>query len=158
MKIRHIRESDYDRIVPLINDWWAGRQMADMVPRLFFDHFQPTSFIADEDGEILGFLIGFLSPARTNEAYIHFVGVDPNHRQKSIGKNLYEHFFSTAQQERRSIVRAVTSPVNEASIAYHVKMGFSIERGKEENGIHIHKNYDGPGQDRVRFVKELDLI
>ncbi|WPS89245.1 hypothetical protein SMD22_09895 [Brevibacillus halotolerans] len=37
--------------------------MADMLPKLFFEHFTYTasfSFIAEKNGELLGFLIGFL--------------------------------------------------------------------------------------------------
>ncbi len=35
--------------------------MAAMLPKLFFVHFQETSFIIEEDGETLGFLCGFFS-------------------------------------------------------------------------------------------------
>lgn len=45
MEIRAVRDKDYDVLSPLINDWWGGRQMADMLPKLFFIHFTNTSFI-----------------------------------------------------------------------------------------------------------------
>jgi len=87
MKIRSVEGADYYVISLLINEWWNGRQMSDMLPKLFFDHFQNTSFIAEEKGEIIGFLIGFLSQSHMNEAYIHFVGVHPEYRGKKIGKH-----------------------------------------------------------------------
>ena len=65
--------------------------------KLFFDHFTDTSFIAEMDGEILGFLIGFLSQTHPNEAYIHFVGVNPTVRKQSIGKQLYNKFFDVVK-------------------------------------------------------------
>lgn len=43
--------------------------------KLFFEHFTHTSFIAEKNGELIGFLIGFLSQPHTDEAYIHFVGI-----------------------------------------------------------------------------------
>jgi predicted GNAT superfamily acetyltransferase len=141
---------------PLINDWWGGRQMSDMLPKLFFDHFNDTSFIAEEDGKIIAFLIGFLSQSHSEEAYIHFVGVHPDHRKRKLGKELYNHFFSKVQSENRNKVRCVTSPVNKTSISYHKRMGFDIEQGdKTVDGISVKADYDGPGQDRVLFVKEL---
>jgi predicted GNAT superfamily acetyltransferase len=141
---------------PLINDWWGGRQMSDMLPKLFFDHFNDTSFIAEEDGKIIAFLIGFLSQSHSEEAYIHFVGVPPDHRKRKLGKELYNHFFSKVQSENRNKVRCVTSPVNKTSISYHKRMGFDIEQGdKTVDGISVKADYDGPGQDRVLFVKEL---
>jgi hypothetical protein len=43
------------------------------------------------------------------------------------------------------------------SIAYHAKMGFSIEEGdKEVDGVSVFSDYDGPNQDRVLFVKGID--
>ncbi|MCZ8494573.1 MULTISPECIES: GNAT family N-acetyltransferase [Priestia] len=144
MTIRLVKGSDYYIISPLINDWWNGRQMSDLLPKLFFDHFKNTSFIVEEEGKIIGFLIGFLSQSYSNEAYIHFVGIDPEYRGKGIGKQLYNQFFDVIKQNGRNIVRCVTSPVNKASIAYHTKMGFEIE---QENK---------PNQDKVLFVKYLN--
>jgi ribosomal protein S18 acetylase RimI-like enzyme len=156
MNIRPVKGSDYYIISPLINEWWGGRQMADMLPKLFFDHFTNTSFIAEKDGEKVGFLIGFLSQSRPNEAYIHFVGVHPSYRQLNIGKTLYNEFFNKVKQNHRNIVRCVTSPVNKTSIALHTKLGFDIEKGdKIVDGVDVHTNYDGPNQDRVLFVKKL---
>jgi len=157
MNIRPVKSSDYYVISPLINDWWGGRNMSDMLPKLFFDHFTHTSFIAEKENHIVGFLIGFLSQTHINEAYIHFVGVHPKYRKHKIGNQLYESFFNVVKQNGRNIVRCVTSPVNKGSIAYHTKMGFKIEKGdKEIEGVSVNSDYDGPNQDRILFVKYLD--
>jgi len=42
--------------------------MAAMLPKLFFVHFRSTSFAAVEDGEIVGFLIGFVSQTFPDQA------------------------------------------------------------------------------------------
>ncbi|MGG2054777.1 GNAT family N-acetyltransferase [Lysinibacillus pakistanensis] len=157
MEIRSVKGSDYYVISPLINEWWGGRNMSDKLPKLFFDHFAQTSFIAEKDGKLVGFLIGFLSQTHSNEAYIHFVGVHPEYRKHHIGKHLYNKFFNVVKQSNRSIVRCVTSPVNKVSIAYHTKMGFEIEDGDRIiEGLSLNTDYDGPNQDRVLFVKKLD--
>jgi hypothetical protein len=53
-------------------------------------------------------------------------------------------------------VRAVTSPVNTGSVAFHRRMGFRLEPGDVHVGdIPVATGYDGPGQDRVRFVRDL---
>ena len=76
-RIRPLRPSDHAPVIAVIDEWWGGRPMAQMLPRLFFDHFTDTSFAADRDDVLAGFLVGFMSPARPGEAYIHFVGVHP---------------------------------------------------------------------------------
>jgi ribosomal protein S18 acetylase RimI-like enzyme len=148
VSIRHAKPSDYGRVIGRINVWWGGRDMAPMLPKLFFLHFEGTSFVAeDEDGDLVGFLCGFLSQTNDNEAYIHFVGVTPDKRGEGLGRTLYERFFEDVRSQGRSIVRCVTSPVNENSVAFHEALGFEVDRVVED--------YDGPDEDRVLLVKRL---
>lgn len=156
LEIRTVKDSDYYVISPLINKWWGGRKMSDKLPKLFFDHFSNTSFIAEKDEKLIGFLIGVLSQSHQKVAYIHFVGVHPDYRKQSVGNHLYNQFFHVVQQNGRNIVRCVTSPVNKTSIAFHTKMGFCIEEGdKKMDGIFVNTDYEGPHEDRVLFEKRL---
>jgi ribosomal protein S18 acetylase RimI-like enzyme len=143
--IRHAEPSDYARVIEVVDEWWGGREMAAMLPKLFFVHFRETSFVAEDDGRLAGFLCGFRSQTFDDEAYIHFVGVDPAQRGSGLGRELYERFFEAV--EPRTVVRAVTSPVNESSVAFHRSLGFEVER--------VDENYDGQGQPRVLLVKHL---
>jgi GNAT superfamily N-acetyltransferase len=154
--IRPIRPSDYQPVISVIDDWWNGRHVADMLPHLFFEHFTDTSFAAERDGELVAFLIGFRSQSRPAEAYIHFVGVHPDERGHGLGRQLYEHFFAAVRARDCRLVRAVTSPVNRSSVQFHERMGFVIEPGDANvSGVPVTVGYDGTGQDRVRFTKHL---
>ncbi|WP_080873858.1 GNAT family N-acetyltransferase [Oceanobacillus timonensis] len=154
MEIRNLQISDYDVLIPQINEWWGRRDMAGMLPKLFFNHFKNTSFIVEDEGKIAGFVIGFLSQDQLDEAYIHFVGVHPDYRKKNIGKTLYDNFLNKVKLADRKVIRCITSPVNKTSIAFHQKMGFVIEQGdKTVDGIAVKANYDGVGNDRVLFKK-----
>ncbi len=147
-QIRHANPSDYGRVIQHVNAWWGGREMAPMLPKLFFLHFEGTSFVAeDDDGLLVAFLIGFLSQTDSDEAYIHFVGVAPDQRGSGIGRELYERFFVVVAEQGRTLVRCVTSPVNEGSVAFHESLGFVAEA--------VVSDYDGPGEDRVLLVKRL---
>ena len=145
VEIRHAEPSDYGRVVSVVDDWWGGRSMAAMLPKLFFVHFRDTSFVAEEDGELAGFLCGFRSQTFDDEAYVHFVGVSPSCRTAGLGRALYERFFEAVRP--RSVVRAVTSPVNEPSVAFHRAIGFEVER--------VDDDYDGAGESRVLLVRRL---
>jgi len=146
--IRHAKPSDYGRVIGRVNVWWGGRDMAPVLPKLFFLHFEGTSFVAeDEKGDLTGFLCGFLSQTDEDEAYIHFVGVTPDHRGEGLGRALYERFFDEVRAHGRTVVRCVTSPVNQNSVAFHEALGFELDRVVED--------YDGPGEDRVLLVKRL---
>lgn len=159
MLLRTATPADYQPIISVLNSWFGGRQVADKLPKLFFDHFHKTSFVAEENGQILGFVMGFLSPASEREAYIHFVGVHPDHRKHGLARTLYNRFFEVMREHKREMVSCVTSPINRTSIAYHTRMGFNIDpagAGKTEDGIPYHIDWDGPGEHRVKFVKRIE--
>ncbi|NEO85282.1 MAG: GNAT family N-acetyltransferase [Spirulina sp. SIO3F2] len=156
MPIRTARPSDYQRVIHNVNDWWGGRQMSQMLPKLFFVHFCSTSFIIERDERIIGFLIGFMSQTHSQEAYIHFAGVHPEYRKQGVGRTLYDQFFSTVQSLGCNRVRCVTSPVNQQSLAYHLHLGFQIEPGSAQNdSTSYHLDYDGLGEHRVLLFKHL---
>jgi len=101
-------------------------------------------------------LIGFISQSYVDEAYIHFVGIHPDYREKGIGRKLYLAFFEKVAKKGCKAVHSVTSPVNKVSINFHTRMGFQIEKGDSDvDGILVHTNYDGPSQARVLFIRKL---
>jgi hypothetical protein len=70
MNVRHLEEGDYDPIIAVIDDWWGGRHMAHLLPKIFFIHFRATSFAIEEDRKVIGFLAGFVSQTYSDQAYI----------------------------------------------------------------------------------------
>jgi ribosomal protein S18 acetylase RimI-like enzyme len=146
MHIRQARPEDYDAIAAVVDDWW-GRPVLPSLPRLFLQLFYRTSLVADSADGPDAFLCGILSPSDSDRAYIHFVGVAPAARKRGLGRQLYEEFFLLARADGRSIVSAVTSPVNAGSIAFHASMGFTVTGPVAD--------YHGPGRDLIVFERGL---
>jgi predicted GNAT superfamily acetyltransferase len=146
LAVRAAKPGDFDTIIAVIDDWW-GRPASRDLTRLFLDHFCDTSLIAEHDGQLAGFVIGFLSHSKPEQAYIHFAGVGPAWRRAGLARSLYEQFFDRARNDGRTVVKAITSAGNGRSIAFHQAMGFTAS-----DPI---KDYDGPSLDRVVFVRSL---
>ena len=144
--LRTATPGDFDPIIAVVDDWW-GRPIRRALPRVFLDHFHATSTIAEADGALAGFLIGFLSPSQPDAAYIHFVGVDPALRGRGLARVLYERFFALASTDNRQVVRAITAATNAQSIAFHTAMGFTVSPSIP--------NYDGDGAPKVAFERRL---
>ena len=152
---RRPAEADHPQVLAVLEQWWGGlggaegaRYRAALLPRLFFQHFTTTSTVAEHpDGRLAGFLIGFVSPAEPGTGYVHFVGVDPATRRTGLGAALYDHFFDDAGSAGAHTVRAVTSPINTASIAFHRALGFAVSP--------VEPDYDGTGHDRVCFTRTV---
>ncbi|MFC5453063.1 GNAT family N-acetyltransferase [Paenibacillus aestuarii] len=148
MNLRTLHESDCYEIRSVVNEWWGGRQMTHLLPRLFFEHFQNTSFVMMSGSKIVGFVIGFISPSKENEAYIHFVGVHPDFRKQGVAHRLYNKFFEEVRERGCDTIRCITSPVNVKSIDFHHRMGFTADYAPD---------YEGPDEDRILFVRYLNL-
>jgi ribosomal protein S18 acetylase RimI-like enzyme len=132
MNIRNAEPTDYDRVLNVMVDWWGGRDLRNRVHEGLFLHFKQTCFIVeDEKGELVAFLLGYLSQTLMNEAYINWIGVHPGYRHRGIARMLYERFYDVAQASGRNRVTSGTALVNEASMRWHKHMGFAVE---EKNG------------------------
>ena len=159
LTFRRPTADDHPRIVTNIDEWWGGRPLRALLPRLWLEHFTGTSWIAERaDGRLAGFIVGFISPDDPTTAYAHMIGSDPNLRRAGIGRALYERFFADARAAGAARVTAVTWPGNRISIAFHRSVGFEVDDGPGTTPVYgtpSHLDHDGPGDDRVVFVRRL---
>jgi L-amino acid N-acyltransferase YncA len=159
LRFRRPVEADHPVLVGQVDDWWGGRKMHELLPRLWFQHFTGTSWVAeDADGRLVGFLVGFVSPDRPDEAYIHMVGTSPNHRRAGLGRTLYDRFFDDMRGLGIRRVKAVTWPGNQVSVRFHRAMGFVPADGPGTQNLYgtpAYPDYDADGDDRVAFSREL---
>jgi predicted GNAT superfamily acetyltransferase len=146
VRVRPAEPGDHDQVVAVVDEWWE-RPISAVLPRLFLDHFHRTSLIAEDDAGLAGFLVGLMSPSVPDAAYIHFVGVAPRLRGEGLARHLYERFFERAAADGRTRVKAITSPQNRRSVAFHAAMGFTVTGPVPD--------YDGPGVDRMVFERRL---
>jgi ribosomal protein S18 acetylase RimI-like enzyme len=118
---------DHARILEVMPAWWGGRDLRALVPSLFLEHFAGTSLVAETgDGDLAGFLVGFVSQDHPDEAYVHMIGVDPARRGDGLGRRLHDAFADVVRGRGVRRVRCVTSTVNEASVAFHTAIGFVV--------------------------------
>lgn len=156
---RRPTEADYVPIVRVVDDWWGGdRHMDVLLPRLWLQHFAGTSWIAESDGALIGFLVGFVSPDHPDEAYVHMVASHPSRRSQGIGRDLYERFFDDVRGRGARRVKAITWPGNRRSLAFHRAMGFSVVDGPGTQNLYgtpAFAGYDFDREDRVVMVRSI---
>ncbi|MEU3710400.1 GNAT family N-acetyltransferase [Streptomyces catenulae] len=179
LALRPAHVTDHPTLVHCVRNWWGdsrtpeeARELSLLLPRLFLQFFSRTSLILEEpgrpgspgdageaggEGRVRAFLVGFHAPENESDAYIHFVGVHPALRGQGVGRQLYAAFFERAAAAGRTDVRAIVSPGNAASLAFHQAMGFVPEGDGDRvvDGLPVHADYDGPGEDRVCFRRRL---
>jgi ribosomal protein S18 acetylase RimI-like enzyme len=143
---------DWQRVMAVMPGWWDGRDLRAMLPQVFFEHFRGTSLLVEHEDRLVAFLVGFFCADHPGEAYVHFAGVAPEWRRAGLAGDLYRRFFALARAGGRTTVRAVTAPVNTASIAFHTALGFSILPGDDEvGGVPVTTTHGPHGDHLVRF-------
>jgi GNAT superfamily N-acetyltransferase len=156
---RRPTESDYPAISRIVDDWWGGRKVDVLLPRLWLQHFTGTSWLAEtEDGRLCGFLVGFMSPDRAEVAYCHLIATNPNLRGRGLGRALYERFFADARGAGRTRVTAITWPANRRSLAFHKALGFEVRSGADSQNLYgtpSQPGYDFEREDRAILVRRL---
>jgi GNAT superfamily N-acetyltransferase len=159
LMFRHLTEDDHRRIVGLVDEWWGGRRMRALLPRLWFQHFAGTSWIAEtKDGRLAGFVVAFISQDDPATGYVHMIAADPNLRRAGVGRALYERVIQDLAGRDVRRVTAITWPGNRQSVAFHLAIGFRVDDGPGTQNLYgtpAYADYDGEGEDRVVFVRDL---
>ena len=159
ISIRRPTEADYPAISHVLDDWWGGRNIDVLLPRLWLQHFTGTSWLAEtEEGRLCGFLIGFMSPDHADVAYAHLIATNPSLRRRGLGRALYERFFADARAAGRTRVTAITWPANRQSLAFHEALGFEVQRGAGTQNLYgtpSQAGYDFEREDRAILVRAL---
>lgn len=129
-------------------DGWFGRPVGPVMHRLFFEQLGPSGIWIERGGAPVGFLLGLISEAEPDLAYVHFHVVSPAARGAGIGRRLYAEFGARMQARGCRRIRALAPLWNSGSIAFHERLGFAGER---------RAGYVGPGEDRIVFERALPL-
>jgi len=153
VRIRSIEESDYDAIISVLDEWWVTSD-GGHAAKTVLQYFNETSFLAEIGIKSCLLVDSFPQQAILRHTFIlpEFIRIIANRASDAL---LYSDFRCMSEEcQKHHSMR--DSPVNKNSIAFHSSMKFKLEPSSEVSGnIPIHKNYDGPGEDRVLFLKRL---
>jgi ribosomal protein S18 acetylase RimI-like enzyme len=149
--IDHLREQDRAEIMRNFERFWAGDGDLEFLRSvhhpMFFIEFADTAYAArsDDTDEILGYLLGFVAPA--GYGYVHFIAVRDDARKLGLASKLYDVFTQAAVERGATGLKAITSPENERSQAFHRRMGFTSMTRVDD--------YGSTGRTRIIMRKPL---
>lgn len=79
------------------------------------DHFSETSVIAHMNGEVVGFISGYLIPSRPNVLFIWQVAVDERARGHGLASKMLKHILSRDSLVNVTFTETTITPGNSAS-------------------------------------------
>lgn len=149
--------NDFVAVKATLEDYWGrealrgsrGTFLRALHHPLFVHEFGETALVVRDDrGSIAAYLLGLVAP-RAAVGYIHMVGVRKDRRRLGLARLLYDEFERRAHARGATSLKAIATPSNEATAAFHAALGFSTT---------LARDYSGPGVDRLVFTRQIDLI
>jgi GNAT superfamily N-acetyltransferase len=154
MEITICSKTDFDQIVTEYSDFWDYNRTLPLHHPTIINEFGNSAFVIKEGEKVVAYLFGFLSQTGP-VGYINLISVRRGYRKKGLGKDLYDHFTKFARENGCIQLKAITSPANTLSIAFHKSIGMMPTGQDNEQGVPVVKDYSGPGQDRFIFIKRI---
>ena len=138
MKIRTMKITDYEKVYAL---WMSCKNMGfndiddskEGIAR-FLERNPNTSFVAIENDELLGIILGGHDGRR---GYIYHMSVAENHRKKGIGSSLVKECLESFKNEKISKVALLVFKYNETGNAFWKKQGFILREDINYRNIEL---------------------
>ena len=102
--------------------------------------------LADREGAVAGFAVGYLTRRRT--AHVVTLDVGPGERRRGLGKALLEALLERLARAGAVEARLEVSTENTGAIAFYEKLAFRVRRPLPD--------YYGQGRDGLEMEKELN--
>jgi GNAT superfamily N-acetyltransferase len=146
MEPRALTKADFDEIVERRSAFWGERDLSAPHHPMFVHEFRDTSLvIRDAHGAGVAYLFGF-AVRQQGIGYVHLIAVRQDRRGQGLGRALYERFEHVARERGCHRLKAITSPGNAASIAFHRALGMDATEVAD---------HAGPGRARTVFTVDL---
>jgi GNAT superfamily N-acetyltransferase len=146
IRITPAEMTDIHQVLADHHRYWGERDLRSLHLLALVREFGETCLVARAEDEIHGYVIGFVTP--TGTGYVHLIATRDDTRGTGLGRRLYIAFADAAHRQGARRMKAITSPRNTTSIAFHRRLGFDAE---------IVNDYNGPGQARAVFHRVLPL-
>jgi GNAT superfamily N-acetyltransferase len=155
VKIGHCTKTDYDQIVAGIEDFWGSDRTLSLHHPMFVYEFGNSAYVIKDGDCVAAYLFGFLSQTGPT-AYVHLVGVRTAYRRQGLARRLYDYFAAFARDQGCTELKAITTPGNKESLAFHRAWGMELIGKPNRDGTPVIENYAGPDQDRVVLRRKLN--
>ncbi len=158
MLVRNTFPGDFLEVARKSKEWADIVIERESIYHILTEHFRSTCFIAEDRGEMLGYLLGYRSQSRPEQALVHLVQVAPRLRGNGIGRRMFNQFQATVKAMGCTRIATHSRPENNDCNRFYKAMGFEMAAGEntvEVNGMPAVKDYNGPGKHRVVWFKNI---
>ena len=145
---------DYNQILGELSEFWDRRDTRHLHHPFLIHEFGNSAFVIRDGLRVTAYLFGFVSQTEP-VAYVHTIAVRASARRQRLAHHLFDHFVEFARWHGCRHVKAITTPSNAGSIAFHKSLGMTLLGEPNTDGIPVVSDYAGRGASRVVFWKSI---
>jgi L-amino acid N-acyltransferase YncA len=160
INISKCNKADFDQIINNFHFFW-GNDNSERLKKLKILHHPmmiyelgDNAFVIKDEEIVAAYLFGIFSTTEPL-AYVHLIASHNNYKRMGLASALYNHFINKAKNHGCKYLKAITSYTNITSMNFHKNIGMELLGEPNKDGITVVKNYAGPNEDRVVFIKEI---
>jgi GNAT superfamily N-acetyltransferase len=154
VEISTCTQQDYNQILDELRDFWDSRETRHLHHPMLIKEFGNSAFVIRNGATVVAYLFGFASQTEP-VGYVHLIAVRASARRQRLGQKLFGHFVEFARQHGCRYAKAITTPTNFGSIAFHKSLGMRLLGEPNTDGIPIVQDYAGLNEPRVIFWKSI---
>lgn len=79
---------------------------------MWCSYFRDTSVVVEDDGNIIGFVSGFIQPSATDRLFIWQIVIDEKERGKGLASKMLHHLLNRPSCKDIKYIEATVSPLN----------------------------------------------
>jgi ribosomal protein S18 acetylase RimI-like enzyme len=147
-------DQDYSQILDELHEFWGERDTRHLHHPFLIHEFGNSAFVIRNGAQVVAYLFGFVSQTEP-VGYVHTVAVRMSARRRGLAQQLFDHFVEFARRQGCKQVKAITTPSNLDSIAFHKSLGMRLLGDPNRDGIPVVPDYAGRGAPRVVFWKSI---
>lgn len=158
--IRNATEEDFMSVHEFISDFRQLENYSEHVYKILLRYFSSSSFIAERDSDIIGFVMGFRSQDDKDIFFLWQIGVDSGAQGEGVGTNLLKRIEQQARVMGCEKIELSVDPKNIPSQRLFQKCNYNNISEREGETVEINgniavKDYYKPGSHFTLFGKKI---
>ena len=147
-------QQDYLQILDDLDEFWDGRDVRALHHPFLVHEFGNSAFVIRDGSRVVAYLFGFISQTEP-VGYVHLIAVHASARRRRLAQRLYSHFVEFARQRGCKHIKAITTPTNSGSIAFHKSLGMRLLGQPNSDDVPVMLDYAGRDMPRIVFWKTI---
>lgn len=160
MRIRNPKESEFKKVYRFISKCKPLESYKAHFYKIMLRYFKDTCFIANCEGRIAGFVLGFISQTQDKTFFLWQIGVNPSMQGKGVGQIFLKTVEKNIKKKGIERIELTIAPKNKPSQRLFEKNGYSVISQREDEVVEFKnkkaiKDYYGPGAHFFLYEKVL---